>query len=134
MPTRISPGVTRLARRSSLSSSWQELTGGNPQWLYFDSKVVPYPGAVATEPTRHLVCHHPAAWRRHLAPPERAPASQWRQAVIDTAHRCHQRIRYLDETVHLPGYKGSLRQLAVTGLGRAADVVPVQQREGERGR
>ena len=46
------------------------------------------------------------------------PASQWRQAVIDTPHRRHQRIRYLDETVQLPGYKGSLRQLAVTGLGR----------------
>ena len=46
------------------------------------------------------------------------PASLWRQAVIDTAHRRHQRIRYLDETVQLPGYKGSLRQLAVTGLAR----------------
>jgi hypothetical protein len=38
--------------------------------------------------------------------------------VIDTAPRRHQRIRYLDETVLLPGYKGTLRQLAVTGLGR----------------
>ena len=33
------------------------------------------------------------------------PASHWRQAVIDTPHRRHQRIRYLDETVQLPGYK-----------------------------
>ena len=46
------------------------------------------------------------------------PASQWRQAVIDTPHRRHQRIRYLDETVQLPGYQGALRQRAVTGLGR----------------
>ena len=38
--------------------------------------------------------------------------------MIDTPHRRHQRIRYLDETVQLPGYKGSLRQRAVTGLGR----------------
>ena len=50
---------------------------------------------------------------------EALPASQWRQAVIDTPHRRHQRIRYLDETVQLPGYKGSLRQRAVTGLGRS---------------
>ena len=39
--------------------------------------------------------------------------------MIDTAHRRRQRIRSLEETVPLPGYKGSLRQLAVTGLGRA---------------
>jgi hypothetical protein len=38
--------------------------------------------------------------------------------VIDTPPRRHQRIRYLDETVQLPGYKGLLRQLAVMGLGR----------------
>src|SRR5918996_1514581 len=46
------------------------------------------------------------------------PASQWHHAVIDTAHRRHQRIRYVDETVKLPAYDGELRQVAVAGLGR----------------
>jgi len=87
--------------------------------LYFDSKVVPYPELSQL--------HQRGIWfvtirRRGAAILRRLralPVSQWRQAVIDTAHRRRQRIRYLDETVHLPGYTGSLRQLAVTGLGRA---------------
>ena len=98
---------------------WQDLTGVNPQWLYFDSKVVPYP-ELSQLNQRGIwfvtIRRRGAAILRRLSA---LPASQWRQAVIDTPHRRHQRIRYLDETVHLPGYKGSLRQLAVTGLGRA---------------
>jgi hypothetical protein len=46
------------------------------------------------------------------------PASKWEHAVLDTAHRRHQRIRYVDEMVKLPGYEGEIRQVAVTGLGR----------------
>jgi hypothetical protein len=98
---------------------WQAITGATPQWLYFDSKVVPYP-ELAQLRQRGLwfvpIRRRGAAILRRL---RTLPASQWRQAVIDTAHRRHQHIRSLDETVQLPGYKGSLRQLAVTGLGRA---------------
>lgn len=43
---------------------------------------------------------------------------QWTQAVIDTPKRCHQRIRYWEETVNLRGYEGPVRQIAVAGLGR----------------
>jgi hypothetical protein len=46
------------------------------------------------------------------------PANQWQPAVIDTAHRRHQHIRYIDKTVQFPGYIGRMRQVAVTGLGR----------------
>jgi hypothetical protein len=98
---------------------WQELTGVHPQWLYFDAKVVPSP-ELSQLNQRGIWCvtlrRRGAALRRRRSA---LPASQWRQAVIDTAHRRHQRVRYLEETVHLPGDKGSLRQLAVTGLGRA---------------
>jgi hypothetical protein len=98
---------------------WQDLTGVHPQWLYFDSKVVPSPElSQLTQRGIWFVTirrRGAAILRRRSA----LPASQWRQAVIDTAHRRPQRIRYLDETVQVPGSKGSLRQLAVTGLGRA---------------
>ena len=40
--------------------------------------------------------------------------------MIDIPKRCHQRIRYLAEEVHRRGYEGPIRQVAVTGLGRAA--------------
>jgi hypothetical protein len=38
--------------------------------------------------------------------------------VLDTARRCHQAIRYIDEPVKLRGYEGPIRQIAVDGLGR----------------
>jgi hypothetical protein len=97
---------------------WNVTTGTDPEWLYFDSKLTDY-----TELSRlnqrgiHFITirRRGAAILRRL---ERLPASAWSQAVIDTAQRCHQRIRYLDETIHLRGYEGPIRQLAVTGLGR----------------
>lgn len=98
---------------------WQELTGGKPQWLSFDAKAVPSP--------ERSPLHQRGLWfvtirRRGAALLRRRsalPASQGRPAVIDTAHRRPHRLRYLEETVPLPGDKGSLRHLAVTGRGRA---------------
>lgn len=97
---------------------WHAITGHYPQWLYFDSKLVPY-----TELSR--VNQHgiwfvtirrrgPAMLRRLAA----RPARDWRQAFIDIPKRRHQRIRYLEETVSLRGYEGCIRQIAVRGLGR----------------
>jgi hypothetical protein len=97
---------------------WQGLTGHNPQWLYFDSKVVPY-SELSRLNQRGI--HFVTIRRRGQAILRRLralPARQWQPAVIDTPKRCHQRIRYLDETLSLREYKGPIRQLAVEGLGR----------------
>jgi hypothetical protein len=97
---------------------WHDLTGANPQWLYFDSKLTTYAElsrlnerdvSFATIRRRGS-----ALVRRLLA----RPAEDWLGAVIDIPKRRHQRIRYLDDQVSLPEYVGPVRQLAVTGLGR----------------
>jgi hypothetical protein len=97
---------------------WQDLTGVTPQWRSFAAQVVPSP-ALSQLHQRGLWCvtlrRRGAALRRRLSA---FPASPWRQAVLDTPPRRHQRLRYLDATVPLPGDKGSLRQRAVTGRGR----------------
>jgi hypothetical protein len=49
---------------------------------------------------------------------EALPRSARTGAVLDTARRCHQPIRYIDEPVKLRGYEGPIRQIAVDGLGR----------------
>ena len=49
---------------------------------------------------------------------QRLPADNWQRAVIDIPKRRHQNIQYVEETVQLDDYEGSLRQLAVKGLGR----------------
>jgi hypothetical protein len=97
---------------------WQALTGANPDWLYFDSKVTSYPELCRL--------NQQGVWfatirRRGAAVVRRLrllPASAWRKAVIDTPKRFHQDIRYLDESVRLPGYAGPVRQVAVDGLGK----------------
>jgi hypothetical protein len=97
---------------------WHTLTDHDPQWLYFDSKLIDY-----TELSRvnqrgiHFITirRRGAAILRRL---EARPRSGWTGAVLDTPQRCHQRIWYVDEFVKLRGYDGLIRQLAVDGLGR----------------
>jgi hypothetical protein len=96
---------------------WRGITGANPQWLYFDSKVTTYPEL--SQLNRQSIWfvtirRRGAAILRRL---RALPANQWQRAVIDTPNRCHQHIRYLDEQVRLTGYEGLVRQLAVDGLG-----------------
>ena len=97
---------------------WQGLTGHDPEWLYFDSKVVPYPELSRVNRRGiHFVTirRRGAAVIRRL---RRLPPPTWQRAVIDTPKRCHQHIRFIDETIRLPGYEGAIRQVAVDGLGR----------------
>jgi len=97
---------------------WHGVTGHDPQWLYFDSKLASYP-ALAQVNERRIwfvtIRRRGAAILRRL---RARPAADWHRAVIDIPKRRHKNIRYLDETVRLRGYPAPLRQLAVTGLGR----------------
>ena len=46
------------------------------------------------------------------------PANAWSKARLDIPKRLHKNIRYVDESIELDGYDGTLRQVAVDGLGR----------------
>jgi hypothetical protein len=97
---------------------WQAITGNDPRWLYIDSKVVDY-AELSRINARGI--HFITIRRRGTAILRRLealPRSAWTGAVLDTAQRCHQAIRYIDETVKLRGYEGAVRQIAVDGLGR----------------
>lgn len=98
---------------------WNSTTGVDPEWLYFDCKLTDYPTlSRVNQRGVHFVTirRRGSAVLRRL---ERMPAALWSKAIIDTPQRCHQAIRYLDETIRLRGYDGPIRQMAVTGLGRA---------------
>jgi hypothetical protein len=98
---------------------WNSATGADPDWLYFDSKLIDYPEmSRVNQRGIHFITirRRGAAILRRLGD---LPAASWGKAVIDTPQRCHQQIRYLDDTVRLRGYDGPIRQLAVTGWGRA---------------
>jgi hypothetical protein len=113
---------------------WFEITGVYPEWLYFDSKTTNYPGLSKLN-QRGIwfitIRRRGAAILRYL---QSLPGSKWKSAVIDTAHRRHQHIRYVDERVKLPGYDGQIRQIAVTGLGREQPTLFLSNNEKETAR
>lgn len=97
---------------------WHDLTGQDPQWLYFDSKLAPYDRLSKLNERGVFfvtIRRRGAALLRRL---ENLPAEKWRRAVIDIPKRRHTNIRFVDEVTRLRHYTGSLRQLAVRGLGR----------------
>lgn len=98
---------------------WHGLTGRNPQWLYFDSKLTTYAqlSQVNQRPGVSFVTirRRGSSILRRL---ENIPTNQWTPAVIDIPKRRHQKIRYFEEQIKLPDYDGPVRQIAVTGLGR----------------
>jgi hypothetical protein len=96
---------------------WKDLTGQNPQWLYFDSKLTTY-GELSELNSRGIYFvtirrRGPAILKRL----EQTAGSDWASATIDIPKRRNKRIRYLDENIQLD-YEGALRQIPVTGLGR----------------
>jgi hypothetical protein len=113
--------LTRVDQNGELMrfvAFWHTITGTDPQWLYFDSKLVDYAEMSRVNQRKiHFITirRRGAAMLGRL---QRRPASDWKKAVIDTPKRCHQQVRYLEETVRLRGYEGPIRQIAVAGLGR----------------
>lgn len=97
---------------------WHALMGRDPEWLYFDSKLVPY-RELSRVNKRGI--HFVTIRRRGVAILRRlqkVPRSQWKTAVIDIPKRRRKRIRYLDETITLRDYDGPIRQLVADHLGR----------------
>jgi hypothetical protein len=97
---------------------WKDLTGKNPEWLYFDSKLTTYEvlSELNSRDIRFVTIR-----RRGTAILKRLheqPASAWTAAVIDIPKRRQKRIRYLEEMVSPDGYDGTMREIAVTGFGR----------------
>jgi hypothetical protein len=96
---------------------WHGLTGSDPQWLYFDSKLVPYAELSRVNARGIWFVTIRRRGGSLMARLRALPSQAWQRAVIDTPKRCHQHIRYVEETVRLRDYVGPVRQLAVDGLG-----------------
>ena len=94
---------------------WKDLTGRNPQWLYFDSKLTTY--AELSELNSRTV-YFVTIRRRGSAilnRLDRIAKSEWKSASIDIPKRRNKRIQYVDKQIQLEGYEGTTRQIAVAG-------------------
>jgi hypothetical protein len=112
---------------------WKELTGVNPDWLYFDSKATTYPvlGELRKENIFFITIRRRGS--RLIERLAARPAKDWTAAVIDTPQRRHQHVRYLDDRVRLDGYGAPCRQVAAQ-LGRPTPTLFLTNNETVSGR
>jgi hypothetical protein len=97
---------------------WQALTGHDPTWLYFDSKLTNYAELSRLNERGVFFVTIRRRGPRVLRDLRQRPESDWTGAVIDIPKRRQKRVGYLEQRVSLSDYQGTLRQIAVTGLGR----------------
>ncbi|MGZ3392475.1 MAG: hypothetical protein ACXVCF_23195, partial [Isosphaeraceae bacterium] len=96
---------------------WKEQTGQYPARLLFDSRATTYAGL--SQLTQRQVGFITIRRRGSglLARLDGLPADRWRHCQITQAKGKRRQVAYVDEWIELDGYKGTLRQLIVTGLG-----------------
>ena len=98
---------------------WHDLTGRYPEWLYFDSKMTTY-DELSELNSRKI--NFVTIRRRGTGIVKRLlehPVSEWTSTSIDIPKRRQKKIRYFAEDIKLDDYTGTIRQIAVTGFGRA---------------
>lgn len=97
---------------------WKDLTGHNPEWLYFDSKLTTYEELSELNKRQISFVTIRRKGPQILRKVNEHPKTDWKSASIDIPKRRNKQIQYLDETIRLDDYEGTIRQIAVTGLGR----------------
>jgi hypothetical protein len=96
---------------------WKERTGHYPARLLFDSRATTYAGLsqLTQRKVGFITIRHRGSGM--LARVARLPAESWQHCQITQAKGKRRQVRYVEESVRLEGYEGTVRQLIVTGLG-----------------
>jgi hypothetical protein len=96
---------------------WKQTTGHYPARVILDSRATVYPGLSELN-QRGIgfisVRRRGAAMLKQVAA---QPSRAWQHCEVVQAGERTRRVQYLDQTVPLPGYDGSVRQLVIQGLG-----------------
>jgi Transposase DDE domain len=98
-------------------ASWEQRTGQVPHELIFDSKLTTYANLNRLNQRGIDFITLRRRSPKMLAALTRLPASAWRRVALQNVARAYRRPRVLDDTIHLTGYEGPLRQLTVADLG-----------------
>lgn len=96
---------------------WKQRHGRYPARIILDSRATVYAGLSELNQRGVgfiTIRRRGAAMLRRVAG---QPAAAWRPCQVIQAGRRPRKVRYLDQTVALPQYQGSVRQLVVCGLG-----------------
>lgn len=96
---------------------WEQRTGQVPYELIFDSKLTTYANLNRLNQRGIDFITLRRRSPTMLAALARLPTSAWRRVALSNVARAYRRPRVLDDTIHLTGYEGPLRQLTVADLG-----------------
>jgi transposase len=96
---------------------WKEQTGHYPARLLFDSRATTYAGLSRLNERGVGFITIRRRGSGMLARVGRLPAANWQGCQITQAKGRRRQVRYVEESVRLEGYEGTVRQLIVTGLG-----------------
>jgi hypothetical protein len=102
---------------------WKDQTGHYPARLLFDSRATTYAGLHELTQRRVGFITIRRRGAAMLARVSHLPATCWQRCQITQAKGKRRQVQYVDETVVLEGYTGSVRQLIVTGLGHESPTV-----------
>jgi transposase-like protein len=96
---------------------WKRYTGKRPDELIFDSKLTTYANLnrVNRQGIDFITLRRRTPQLLHQIMQQ--PLSAWRRIELEASSRAYRTPRILDQTILLPDYEGSLRQLVVADLG-----------------
>ncbi len=96
---------------------WKQHTGQRPDELIFDSKLTTYANLNRVNQQGIDFITLRRRTPQLLQKIAQEPLSAWRRIELEATSRAYRTPRILDQTIHLPGYDGPLRQLVVADLG-----------------
>ncbi len=96
---------------------WKSHTGAWPRELIFDSRLTTYANLARLDQwgIRFVTLRRRNAGV--LAAVAAAPSADWKTVTLTNVGRRYRKPRLLEQTVSLTGYPGTVRQIAVTGIG-----------------
>lgn len=96
---------------------WQRKTGKVPEELIFDSKLTTYANLDRLNQAGVQFITLRRRSQSMLDELYQLPRSAWRQVQVQSVGRVYRTPRIIDQRIHLSGYSGLLRQLAIMDLG-----------------
>lgn len=102
---------------------WRSHTGKLPAELVFDSQLTTHANLSRLNAQGiHFITLRRRS-RKMLSEIYAAPPSAWRRLTLDSLTRIYRTPRVLEQTISLPGYQGTLRQMTVIELGHEEPTV-----------
>ena len=96
---------------------WKERTGAYPKELVFDSRLTTYTNLQKLTELGISFITLRRRTKKMIAGIFTAPEQEWQRVTLPALTRQYRNPRVLESKIHLPGYEGELRQIAITELG-----------------